>query len=174
MELFHAYGQTAIFDTTKTALEQLAGADYPDRRIILITDGMDNRSDATQDEVAKLTKKDGVPIYAIGIGDPNASELGAANGPFTIGGDDAERVDAESLKALSAAAGGRTFIVPGTTEDVGGNDFMNALSTIADSVARTYAIGVVIPAEVAPGTVTITVVNRPGLVVQSHSVTTVH
>jgi VWFA-related protein len=174
MDVFHAYGQTAIYDTTKIALEQLADADYADRRIILITDGMDNISAATQDEVSAIARKEGVPIYAIGIGDPNApGGMSVATGPFIMGGDAAERVDADSLKALSAAAGGRTFIVPGTTEDVGGNGFMNALSSIADTIARSYAIGVVVPADVDPSTVSVALVNRPDLVVHSHLVTTV-
>ena len=172
MTLLHAYGQTAIYDTTKDALEKLADADYPDRRIILITDGIDNTSSATRDEVATLARRYGVPIYAIGIGDPSAGHpgLAIATGPFVMGGGDEDRVDAESLKTFSAAAGGRTFIVPGTGED-GGDEFMNALSSISDTIARNYAIGVVIPADATPGSANIALVNRPDLVVRSHLVT---
>jgi VWFA-related protein len=171
MEDFHAYGQTAIYDVTKAALQWLVDADYANRTIILITDGMDNTSTATQNEVAAEARKDGVPIYAVGIGDPNAPDgMSVAIGPFTVGGDQAERVDAKSLNALSAAAGGRTFIVPGTTADAG-NGFMNALSAIADTIARDYAIGVVIPKDATPGSVNIAVVNRPDLVVGARLIT---
>ena len=106
-----------------------------------------------------------MPIYSIGIGDPTEPEgrVSVAIGPFTMG-DDTGRVDAESLKAFSAAAGGRTFIVPGTAEDAG-NSFMTALSVIADTIARGYSIGVVIPENVTLTDVKATVVSRPDLLV---------
>lgn len=172
MEGFHAYGQTALYDVTNAALQKLEDADYPNRTIILITDGMDNTSTATQKEVAARASKDGVPIYAIGIGDPTVpgGQVSVAIGPFTMGGDESERVDAESLKAFSAAAGGRTFIVTGTAKDAG-NSFMTALSVIADTIARGYAIGVVIPGNVTLAAVKVTIANRRDLAVQTRMIT---
>ncbi len=167
MELFHAYGQTSLYDATDVALQQLAEADYPNRNIIVITDGIDNTSKATEEEVAAQAKKDGVPIYAIGIGEPERNRYSFR---ALLVSADAERVDDKSLQTLSAAAGGRTFIVPGTTEDAG-NGFMNALSAIADTIARNYAIGVVIPKEAMPGSVNVAVVNRPDLVVRARVIT---
>jgi Ca-activated chloride channel family protein len=170
MEGLHAYGQTALYDVTNAALQSLEDADYPNRTIILITDGMDNTSTATREEVAAQARKHGVPIYSIGIGDPTEPEgrISVAIGPFTV--DESERVDAESLKAFSAAAGGRTFIVPGTAADAG-NGFMTALSVIADTIARGYAIGVVIPENVTLSAVKLTIQNRPDLVLQTHLIT---
>lgn len=170
MEGLHAYGQTALYDVTNAALQSLEDADYPNRTIILITDGMDNTSTATREEVAAQARKHGVPIYSIGIGDPTEPEgrISVAIGPFTV--DESERVDAESLKAFSAAAGGRTFIVPGTAADAG-NGFMTALSVIADTIARGYSIGVVIPENVTLSAVKLTIQNRPDLVVQTHLIT---
>jgi VWFA-related protein len=171
MEDLHAYGQTALYDVTSAALQKLEDADYPNRTIILVTDGMDNTSAATQPEVAARARKDGVRIYAIGIGDPTVPEgrVSVAIGPFTVG-DESGRVDAESLKAFSAAAGGRTFVVPGTAEDAG-NSLMTALSVIADTIARGYAIGVVLPENEIPSTVNIAVVNRPDLLVSTRLIT---
>jgi VWFA-related protein len=170
MEGLRAYGQTALYDVTNAALQSLEDADYPNRTIILITDGMDNTSKATREEVAAQARKHGVPIYSIGIGDPTEPEgrIGVAIGPFTV--DESERVDAESLKAFSAAAGGRTFIVPGTAADAG-NGFMTALSVIADTIARGYAIGVVIPENVTLSAVKLTILNRPDLVVSTRLIT---
>ena len=167
MELFHAYGQTSLYDATDVALQQLAEADYPNRTIILITDGIDNTSKATEEEVATRARKENVPIYAIGIGEPERSRY--SFGALLVSAD-AERVDDKSLQTLSAASGGRTFIVPGTTEDAG-NGFMNALSAIADTIARDYAIGVVIPKDATPGSVNVAVVNRPDLVVRARVIT---
>ena len=72
MALFHAYGQTALYDASNAALQSLQGADYPNREIILITDGMDNASSARRSDVVAEASKDGVTIYAVGIGEPNA------------------------------------------------------------------------------------------------------
>jgi hypothetical protein len=131
---------------------------------------MDNTSTATREEVAAQARKHGVPIYSIGIGDPTEPEgrISVAIGPFTV--DESERVDAESLKAFSAAAGGRTFIVPGAAADAG-NGFMTALSVIADTIARGFAIGVVIPENETLSAVKLTIQNRPDLVLQTHLIT---
>ncbi len=178
IEQFHAYGQTALFDATITALQNLEGADYPNRTIILVTDGMDNSSSATEKEVAAQATKDGVPIYAVGIGDPNARGESNAHGnpdlslgPFLLGGNDEDRVDAESLKDLSASAGGRSFIVPATGED-DGKGFKGAISAISESIAQGYTIGAAIPADARPSTIAVTVANRPDLIVRPHPIAT--
>jgi len=132
---------------------------------------MDNASAATQEEVVAEARKYDVPIYAVGIGEPNAPGTHSLIiGPFVTSGPELERVDAQSLKALTAAAGGRTFIVPGTLDD-GGNGFMNAISTIADTIGRGYSIGAVVPKDVALAEVKVAVVNRPDLVVRAHLMT---
>jgi len=167
LELFHAYGQTALYDATNTALQSLANADYPNRKMILITDGMDNVSTATQQAVVADATKDGVPIYAVGIGDPNAKGMrDVAIGPFVIGGPTLTTVDAASLEALSAATGRRGFIVPATSED-GGKGFKTATSAIADSLGAGYAVGAVIPADANLPSVYLAIVNRRDLVVRA-------
>ena len=172
MELFHAYGQTAIYDAASTALQSLAVADYPDRAIILITDGMDNASIAEEKDVVEQARNDGVQIYAVGIGDPNAKGYrDVAIGPYIIGMDNSNRVDAKSLKELSESAGGRSFIVPATAED-GGKGIKDAISAIANNIAQGYAIGAVIPADARPSTVMVTVANRPDLIVRAHPIAT--
>ena len=170
MEQLRAYGQTALFDATNTALQNLEGADYPNRTIILITDGLDNSSSATEKEVAAQATKDGVPIYAVGIGDPIAQgNPDLSLGPFLLGGNDEDRVDAESLKDLSAAAGGRSFIVPATGED-GGKSLKTAVLAIADNIASGYTIGAVLPDGVAPSAVKMTVVKRLDLDVRARPI----
>lgn len=171
MELFHAYGQTTLYDATYNALQMLATADYPNRKIILITDGIDNHSTVTQDEVVALAKTDGVPIYAVGIGDPNAvQQHSAAVGPFVVGPPD-QRLDAKSVEALSAASGGRSFMVPDTGADAG-KGFINAISTIADNIVQGYTIGAVVPADVTLSKINVAVVNRPDLIVRARLITT--
>jgi VWFA-related protein len=170
IERLHAYGQTAIFDATRTALQSLAVADYTNRAIVLITDGIDNSSIAEEKDVVEQARKDGVPIYAVGIGDTNAKgQREVEIGPYVIGVDDSSRVDAKSLKDFSDSAGGRSFIVPATAED-GGKGFNEAITAIANSIAQGYAIGAIIPADVTLSNVNVTIANRPDAVVRTRPI----
>jgi VWFA-related protein len=186
-----ASGSSALYDATNTALRSLEGADYPNRKLILIADGMDNSSVTPESEVVARATTDGIPIYAVGIGDPNApAKTGIAIGPLHLTGEASEplgqpgpvvvgppnlgmttaiapgfrsltgtdRVDAKSLEDLSAMAGGRSFIVP-IRGEVGGENFETAMFAIADNIAKGYTIGVVVPLQVTPSTVKVTVVK---------------
>ena len=82
---FYATGSSALYDATNIALQSLEGADYPNRKLVLISDGIDHGSATRESDVAARATKDGVPIYAVGIGDPNAPEKsGIAIGPVHI------------------------------------------------------------------------------------------
>lgn len=83
IELLKSYGESALYDGTNAALQRLERTDYPNRKLVLISDGIDNSSTVTLQAVAARAAKDGIPIYAIGIGDPNAPEKsGIAIGPL--------------------------------------------------------------------------------------------
>ncbi len=187
---FRPYGPSALYDATNTALQSLEGADYPNRKLILITDGIDNSSAASENEVAARAKRNGVPIYAVGIGDPNASGKSHVTDvrplvgipdqnpqnvfpvyppPFVAFRSGPDRVDAKSLVDLSATAGGQSFIVP-TRGENGGKSFETAISAIDDNIARGYAIGAVLPQDVTPSTVKATVVKRLGLDVRARPI----
>lgn len=190
MELFHPYGRSALYDATSTALQSLERADYPSLKLVLITDGMDNSSATTEQEVVARATMDGIPIYTVGIGDPNAPEKShvtghrAADIPQPIAPDKflpaappvvtfwsgTDRVEPKSLEDLSAMAGGRSFIVPSRGEDRG-ESFETAIFTIADNIAKGYAIGAVIPQNVSPSTVKATVVKRLNLDVRTRPIT---
>ena len=195
---FNAHGPNAIYDATNTALLSLEGADYPNRKLVLVADGLDDSSATSEREVVARATKDGIPIYAVGIGDPNA-KTGIAVGPLHLTGQSywpqdapvqasppdsgiptafavgfrspgaTNLVDAKSLEDLSATAGGRSFIVPSTGE-VDGKSFENAISAIADNIAQGYTIGAVVPDDVPPSTVKVMVVKRLGLDVQAHPI----
>lgn len=164
MALFHAYAQTALYDATSAALKSLQGADYPNRKIILITDGMDNASSARRSDVVAEASKDGVAIYAVGIGEANAQRPAVSSGPYVLG------VDAKTLEDLSAAAGGRSFIVP-ATGDGAAKEFQNAITSIAEAISAGYAIGAVIPDRVTLSTVSVAVAKRPDAVVRARLIT---
>ena len=199
---FNAHGPNAIYDATNTALLSLEGADYPNRKLVLVADGLDDSSATSEREVVARATKDGIPIYAIGIGDPNAKN-GVAIGPLHITGTSywpvgapqevgppdsgiptsfvagyrspgaTDRVDAKSLEDLSAAAGGRSFIVPSRGEEEG-RSFETAVFAVADNIARGYTIGAVLPDGVTPSAVKMTVVKRLDLDVRAHPIAASH
>jgi VWFA-related protein len=87
-----ARGDTTMFDALDQAAQILQ--DVPGRKaIIVLTDGLDNRSTVTTDEVIQAIGAGGLSISTIGLGDP--SKLGINSG-----------LDETVLQSLAARAGG--------------------------------------------------------------------
>jgi hypothetical protein len=60
----------------------------------------------------QAAKSSGVLVYSIGIGNPNSpAGMSIATGPFAIGGDEKEHVDAVTLSRLASANGSKSYIV---------------------------------------------------------------
>ncbi len=83
---------TAMFDALMNA-EQLLANVGGRKAIIVLTDGMDNRSKSNEDEVIKGIGPSGLTISTIGLGNPNAT--GSLQG-----------IDEGVLKSLAQKAGG--------------------------------------------------------------------
>lgn len=150
-------GKTPLYDAIHYGLQTLTSAHYSNRAIILITDGMDNSSTISKADLIAEARTTAVPIYTIGIGNPNAGTFpGIAIGPFMFGGD-AEQVDSETLNAIADAAGGRAFIVPLLSKD-SGVGFDGALASISDILDNGYTIGIIAPSASAP---LVTINGRP-------------
>jgi VWFA-related protein len=87
-----ARGDTTMFDALDQAAQLLQ--DVPGRKtIIVLTDGLDNRSSHTSDEVIQAISAGGLSISTIGLGDP--SKLGVNSG-----------LDQVVLQTLATRAGG--------------------------------------------------------------------
>jgi VWFA-related protein len=141
------YGQTPLYDGISKGLELIESSHYPNHAMIVVTDGLDNKSDLHLDEVLNRAKRDDVAIYAIGIGDPNLASEGpaVAVGPFVVsGGEDADRLDADNLKALSVPSGGQYFIAGELAKDEG-TSFVAAVGEVAETLEHGYSIGVITP-----------------------------
>lgn len=69
-----AVGGTNISGAIRTALGELDGTDGT-RAIILLTDGQDNNSEEEMQKVLRQAKKQGVAIFAVGLGDVNRNYL---------------------------------------------------------------------------------------------------
>jgi VWFA-related protein len=64
-----AGGQTALFDATYSAVETLVAARPQGKRaVVVLTDGMDNRSRRRVDDVIEAARAAEVPLYMLGLG----------------------------------------------------------------------------------------------------------
>jgi Ca-activated chloride channel homolog len=72
-----AKGMTAMYDSVYLGLEKLKEGSNPKKALLLITDGEDNRSRYTFQNVKEFVKEQDVQIYGIGIVDDFNSQLGA-------------------------------------------------------------------------------------------------
>lgn len=142
LALLHAYGQTSLFDAILDGLLMVQRGRYDKKALLVVTDGMDNTSMHSLAEVVTRARRQGVLIYSIGIGDPNATSFGLAFGPlFAIGGD-TERVDAQTLNMLSTETGAKTYII----RQVGDGELLRrACASISRELREQYTLGFVAP-----------------------------
>lgn len=74
LENLEAAASTAFYDALMVALQNYE-SDYGMKVIIALTDGNDNSSVFTFDDVVDLSKEKQIPIYIIGLGEVNADSL---------------------------------------------------------------------------------------------------
>jgi Ca-activated chloride channel family protein len=164
LALLHAYGQTALFDTIMDGLIMVRHGRYDKKALLVVTDGMDNASQATLQQVVGQARRMGVLIYSIGIGDPNSGGIGIAIGPFMFGGD-MDRVDTQTLTELSTESGARTFVV----REVGdGEALRQDCAAISNELREQYTAGFVAPDPSRPGyrSLRVDVPGKPELAVR--------
>lgn len=91
--------RTAIGDAIGLSIKSFEDSEVEDRMLILLTDGNDTASKMKPISAADIAKQNGVEVYTIGVGDPQAT------------GED--RVDFSTLQQISERTGGEFF----TAED---------------------------------------------------------
>ena len=141
LALFHALGQTALFDAIRDGLFMVENGRYDKKALLVVTDGVDNASRATLQQVIEHARQRAVLIYSIGIGNPNLGGARITIGPLMF---DAlmNRVDTETLTALSTDSGARTFLVRELTDDKLLRQYCEA---IANELRQQYTMGFVSP-----------------------------
>jgi VWFA-related protein len=95
LEGLEARGGTALYDSLVFALEELQKV-RGQRVLVLLSDGLDERSHASADDVLELARRTAVTLYTIGIADSRAQ---------------APVIDRPLLDKLAAETGGRSFYV---------------------------------------------------------------
>jgi Ca-activated chloride channel homolog len=93
-------GKTALFDAIYLAVAKLRSARYQRRALLIISDGGDNSSRYTRDEIKKVIEEADVLTYAIGIFDEE---------PIPLLKTIEERMGRSWLSELTDASGGRTI-----------------------------------------------------------------
>jgi len=95
--------RTALLDAIYMGLEKMKQARYQRKALLIVSDGGDNSSRYTENEVRAAVKEADVQIYSIGIFDPEAATVEERNGPIL-------------LNDISSDTGGRLFRVDDLSE----------------------------------------------------------
>jgi Ca-activated chloride channel family protein len=96
------YGKTAFFDALSTMPERSRLGKNPSRAIILLSDGIDNASKLTREDLAGLLQGVAVPIYPLGIRDPREQKAKAKS--------QEELSDLGLLDAVANLTGGKLYL----------------------------------------------------------------
>ena len=118
-----AKGMTAMYDSVYLGLEKLKEGSNPKKALLLITDGEDNRSRYTFQNVKEFVKEQDVQIYGIGIVDEWNSSLSAGHTGRAM------------VEELSELTGGRAFFPDSVYE------LEDICTKIAIELKNQYVIG---------------------------------
>src|SRR6185295_4200214 len=114
IDALHCTGSTAVYDGVYITLEEFARerrdrAEVRRQVLVLLSDGLDNASHMSADEMADLARRVGASIYVVALRDP----ILQAHGPLR----ELEQQRATyAIRALAQDAGGRIFLPAATTE----------------------------------------------------------
>ncbi len=161
-----ATGATGLYDTLNASAEILAKGKYPNRAIILVTDGIDNVSRASMSDVLKTLADHDVQVNVIGIGNP-LSPLGIKLLPLGVLflGDANPNV----ISGLAVQTGGVDYLAPS------GYRNRKLVSTAASQVLAALGPGYDVGFTAPPGKLEelkISIANHPEYVVGIISVPT--
>lgn len=154
----HAWGRTALYDSLIQAMRTVSKSCAKTKAIVLLTDGMDTASSASLKDTEEISRNTNVPIYSIGIGNPNAAPMvmgmnsypgtgtvmGMGVNRYTAGGispsptivDD--RVDTRALDDLARDSGGQAYTVDLANN---GKVLKQITSAIAAKIGNQYIVG---------------------------------
>lgn len=118
-------GLTALLDAVRFSLTEMGKAKNARKAIVVISDGGDNHSSYTSQQIESLVREAGVEIYAMGVFDPLAS---LALTPEEVSGP-------KLLSEIATQTGGRAFAAT-----VAG-DLPSVAARIAIELRNQYVIG---------------------------------
>ncbi len=114
--------RTALLDAIYMGVTKMRHARYAKKALLIISDGGDNHSRYTENEIKALVKEADVSIYAIGIFDRYASAV-------------EERLGPELLSNIAEITGGRAFTLDNP------NDLGDVATKIGVELRNQYVLG---------------------------------
>jgi Ca-activated chloride channel family protein len=127
----NAGGNTALIDTIYASLQQLRSGVHARKALLVISDGMDNHSRYSREELLRYAVEADAQIYAIAAGARSQTAK-----PMELM---EETKGILLLEELAAKTGGMSFTVHRE------NDIAEAAATIGQALRNQYAIGYVPP-----------------------------
>jgi len=115
-------GRTALLDAIYLGINRMKKATQQKKALLIISDGGDNNSRYTENEIKALVREADVQIYAIGIFDNSPRTEEERNGPML-------------LSEITDVTGGRTF----TIDNV--NELADVASKIGIELRNQYVLG---------------------------------
>ncbi len=122
LEMVKPGHRTALLDAIYFGLNKMKQAKYPRKALLVVSDGGDNRSRYTENEVRATVRESDVQIYSIGIFDQYAPTTEERLGPLL-------------LNDISSETGGRLFRV----DDV--SDMVDIATKISAELRNEYVLG---------------------------------
>ena len=116
------HGNTALYDAVYLGIERVMRGAYQKRAILLISDGEDNDSRYSFNELRRSLRESDVTIYAVGVSINFLPRKGSLNGR-------------ETLAELASVSGGKAFFPSGASEMV------EAFDRVALELRHLYSIG---------------------------------
>jgi Ca-activated chloride channel family protein len=114
--------RTALLDAIYMGVSKMREAQYPKKALLIISDGGDNHSRYTENEIKALVKEADVMVYAIGIYDRYFASEEERLGPALLG-------------EVSELTGGRAFTVENP------NDLADVATKIGIELRNQYVLG---------------------------------
>jgi Ca-activated chloride channel homolog len=114
--------RTALLDAIYMGITKMRQAKYPKKALLIISDGGDNHSRYTENEIKALVKEADVMVYAIGIYDRYFATQ-------------EERLGPELLGEIAELSGGRAFTVENP------NDLADVATKIGIELRNQYVLG---------------------------------
>jgi Ca-activated chloride channel homolog len=115
-------GRTALLDAIYLGIAKMRQAKRERKALLIISDGGDNRSRYTENEIKSMVKESDVQIYAMGLFDQNPRS-------------DEERYGPQLLSEVTDVTGGRTFTVDNP------NELSDVATKIAVQLRNQYVLG---------------------------------
>jgi Ca-activated chloride channel homolog len=114
--------RTALLDAIYMGVSKMREAKYPKKALLIISDGGDNHSRYTENEIKAMVKEADVMIYAVGIYDRYASAM-------------EERLGPQLLSDITELSGGRAFTIDNP------NDLADVATKIGIELRNQYVLG---------------------------------